>query len=54
MNLDPVDHHILVALQSNARVSNADIARDLNMAPFAILELIRKLEQRGVLFGFAK
>ncbi len=52
MNLDSVDHHILVALQSNARVSNADIARDLNMAPSAILERIRKLEQRGVLLGY--
>lgn len=50
--LDSVDRHILVALQTNARISNADIARDLNMAPSAILERIRKLEQRGILLGY--
>ena len=52
IELDSVDTHILLALQANARVSNADIARELNMAPSAILERIRKLEQRGVLLGY--
>jgi Lrp/AsnC family transcriptional regulator, leucine-responsive regulatory protein len=50
--LDAIDRHILDALQLNARTSNADIARELDMAPSAILERIRKLEQRGVITGY--
>ena len=50
--LDPTDLAILLRLQANARVSNADIARQLDMAPSAILDRIRKLEQRGVIQGY--
>jgi Lrp/AsnC family transcriptional regulator, leucine-responsive regulatory protein len=49
---DRIDRHILAALQLNARTSNADIARELEMAPSAILERIRKLEQREVIAGY--
>jgi Lrp/AsnC family transcriptional regulator, leucine-responsive regulatory protein len=50
--LDPTDLAILLRLQANARISNADIARQLDMAPSAILDRIRKLEQRGVIQGY--
>ncbi len=40
--LDPIDLRILASLQVNARVSNADIARDVDMAPSAILERINR------------
>lgn len=50
--LDPTDLTILGLLQDNARISNADIARRLDMAPSAILDRIRKLEQRGVIQGY--
>ena len=50
--LDPTDLAILRRLQANARISNADIARQLDMAPSAILDRIRKLEQRGVITGY--
>ncbi|HET9225257.1 MAG TPA: Lrp/AsnC family transcriptional regulator [Thermoanaerobaculia bacterium] len=50
--IDETDLQILTILQSNARTSNAEIARQLNMAPSAILERIRKLEQRGVIQGY--
>lgn len=49
---DAVDRRILALLQQNARTSNADIARELEMAPSAILERIRKLEQKGVIEGY--
>ncbi len=49
---DSADLAILAALQSDARVANAEIARQLDMAPSAILERIRKLEQRGVIEGY--
>lgn len=52
LDFDAVDRHILAALQENARVSNSDIARDLGMTPSAIIERIRKLEQRGVILGY--
>ncbi len=51
--LDATDLAILERLQQNGRMSNADIARQLDMAPSAILDRIRKLEQRGVITGYA-
>ena len=50
--LDATDLAILELLQANARISNADIARKLDMAPSAILDRIRKLETRGVIQGY--
>jgi|SRR5215208_3714553 len=50
--IDATDLKILNILQANARTSNAQIARDLGMAPSAILERIRKLEERGVIRGY--
>ncbi|MCK6446922.1 MAG: Lrp/AsnC family transcriptional regulator [Planctomycetes bacterium] len=50
--LDDVDRRILALLQKNGRISNADIARELDMAPSAILERVRKLEGRGVIQGY--
>lgn len=49
---DAIDLRIMSLLQANARISNAEIARLLDMAPSAILERVRKLEQRGVLQGY--
>ena len=50
--IDGTDLQILNILQSNARIPNAEIARQVGMAPSAILERIRKLEQRGVIQGY--
>jgi Lrp/AsnC family leucine-responsive transcriptional regulator len=50
--IDDIDHRILTILQENARVSNAEIARQVGMAPSAILERIRKLEERGIVEGY--
>ncbi|HXO18517.1 MAG TPA: Lrp/AsnC family transcriptional regulator [Thermoanaerobaculia bacterium] len=50
--IDGHDIEILKILQQNARTSNAEIARQLGMAPSAILERIRKLEARGVIRGY--
>jgi Lrp/AsnC family leucine-responsive transcriptional regulator len=47
--LDNVDLQILDLMQSNARVSNTDLARELNMAPSAMLERVKKLEQKKVI-----
>src|ERR1700761_5619038 len=50
--LDKTDLHILRLMQDNARISNADLARELGMAPSGILERVKKLEQKNVLLGY--
>ncbi len=50
--IDEIDLEILHILQSDARTSNADIARQVGMAPSAVLERVRKLETRGVIAGY--
>ena len=50
--MDATDLHIVTALQANARTSNADLARELGMAPSAVLERVRKLEQRRLVVGY--
>ncbi|HEX4964241.1 MAG TPA: Lrp/AsnC family transcriptional regulator [Thermoanaerobaculia bacterium] len=50
--IDETDAKILTILQQNARTSNAEIARQVEMAPSAVLERIRRLESRGVIQGY--
>lgn len=50
--IDDIDRQILNILQQNARTPNAEIARQIGMAPSAVLERIRKLETRGVIRGY--
>ncbi len=50
--LDHIDHEILGLMQENARISNADIARELNMAPSAVLERVKKLEQKNIILQY--
>jgi Lrp/AsnC family leucine-responsive transcriptional regulator len=50
--IDETDRQILNILQQNARTSNAEIARQVEMAPSAVLERIRRLESRGVIQGY--
>jgi Lrp/AsnC family leucine-responsive transcriptional regulator len=42
----------MLILQSNARTSNAEIARRVGLAPSAIFERIRKLEEKRLITGF--
>jgi len=50
--IDEIDATILELLQENARISQADIARVVGLAPSAVLERIRKLESKGVIRGY--
>ncbi len=52
MQLDATDRKILKALQDDARMQNADLARSLDLAPSATLARIRKLENAKVLQGY--
>jgi Lrp/AsnC family leucine-responsive transcriptional regulator len=50
--MDGIDKQILNIIQQDARVSNAHIAREVGLAPSAVLERVRKLEERGVIRGY--
>jgi len=50
--INETDAAILELLQENARISQADVARVVGLAPSAVLERIRKLEARGVIRGY--
>ena len=50
--IDATDAEILKILQDNARTTNADIARQVGMAPSAIFERIKKLEAAGLILGY--
>jgi len=50
--IDDIDRKILTILQENARTTNAEIARQIGLAPSGTLERIRKLEQRNVITGY--
>lgn len=50
--IDGIDRQILGNLQSNARISNAEIARRVGLAPSAVLERIRRLERDGIVLGY--
>lgn len=50
--IDDIDQEILRILQENARTSNAEIARQVGLAPSAIFQRIRKLEDQNVIEGY--
>lgn len=50
--MDNTDKQILEMLQNNARVSNAEIARQVGMVPSGVLDRIRRLEERGQVEGY--
>lgn len=50
--IDDIDYKILTILQEKARIPNAEVARRISMAPSAVLERIRKLEERGIIQGY--
>lgn len=51
--IDVIDTKILNIIQQDARMSNAEIARQVGLAPSAVLERVRKLEERGIIRGYA-
>ncbi len=51
--LDDIDKTILKQLQADGRVSNAELARRINLSPPAIHARIRQLEKRGYINQYA-
>lgn len=50
--IDEVSLQILKILQQKARIPNIEVARQVNKAPSAVLERIRKLEKQGIIDGY--
>jgi len=50
--INGIDLQIMNYLQKNARISNAEIARQVRLAPSAVFDRIRKLEERGIVRGY--
>jgi Lrp/AsnC family leucine-responsive transcriptional regulator len=50
--IDDIDLKIVNILQQKARIPNVEVARQVGMAPSAVLERIRKLEKQGYIDGY--
>ncbi|PKQ26796.1 MAG: ArsR family transcriptional regulator [Actinobacteria bacterium HGW-Actinobacteria-4] len=53
ITLDGTDRAILAALQLDGRLSMTDLARKVAMSPSATTERVRRLEEAGVIGGYA-
>ena len=51
--IDAIDKAILNTMQSDGRISNADLAERINLSPSACLRRVRHLEDTGVIEGYA-
>lgn len=52
MKVDELNWKILTCLQENARMSNAEIGRQIGISSPAVADRIRKLEDLGVIQGY--
>ena len=50
--IDQKSLRILKILQEKARIPNAEVSRQVGLAPSAVLERIRKMENQGIIDGY--
>jgi len=53
MELDNFDRAILRKLQRDGRISNQDLAEGVNLSPSPCLRRVRRLEEDGIIEGYA-
>ena len=51
-SMDETDLTILSLLQPNSFLTNNELGKKIGMAPSAVLERIKKLEQKGIIEGY--
>ena len=51
-SMDETDLKILALIQPNSFLTNSELAKKVGMAPSAVLERIKKLEQKGIIEGY--
>jgi Lrp/AsnC family leucine-responsive transcriptional regulator len=49
---DEIDREILIILQSNGRITNVELAQQINLSPPATLSRVRRLEARGYIADY--
>ncbi|HET8899063.1 MAG TPA: Lrp/AsnC family transcriptional regulator [Rhodanobacteraceae bacterium] len=53
MALDRIDLRLLAVLQTQGRITNAELADKVNLSPSACLRRVQRLEADGVITGYA-
>ena len=51
--MDRIDAQILHTLQTNGRITNSELAKRVGLSAPSVLERVRKLEESGVICGYA-
>ncbi len=51
-SVDPIDAGILRALAQDARITMADLAREVGLSAPSVTERVRKLEETGIIEGY--
>jgi Lrp/AsnC family transcriptional regulator, leucine-responsive regulatory protein len=51
-DLDAIDRRIVTELQSNARLSNVELAEKIGLSPSPCLRRVRRLESEGYIDGY--
>ena len=52
VKLDKIDRKILEILQSNAKITNAQLSKDIGLSPAPTLERVKKLETSGIISSY--
>jgi Lrp/AsnC family leucine-responsive transcriptional regulator len=52
LKLDEIDRKILEILQSNAKITNAQLSKDIGLSPAPTLERVKKLENSGIIKSY--
>lgn len=52
VKLDSIDRKILEILQSNAKITNAQLSKDIGLSPAPTLERVKKLENSGIIRSY--
>ncbi len=52
MKIDKIDKKILEILQRNAKITNAQLSKEIGLSPAPTLERVRKLESKGIISGY--
>ncbi|MBC6425920.1 MAG: Lrp/AsnC family transcriptional regulator [Ekhidna sp.] len=52
VKLDSIDRKILEILQSNAKITNAKLSKDIGLSPAPTLERVKKMETSGVIKSY--
>ena len=52
IKLDQIDHKVLEILQQNAKITNAQLSKEIGLSPAPTLERVKKLELAGIIESY--